>query len=53
MLNVIKACEVNQVKELILLSSSEVYQHANIIPTPEEIPLIIPDIKIQDFHMEG
>ncbi len=53
MLNVIKACEVNEVKELVLLSSSEVYQHANIIPTPENIPLIIPDIKNPRFSYGG
>ena len=38
MLNVLKACEINKIKELILISSSEVYHHAKIIPTPENIP---------------
>ena len=32
MLNVLKACEINKIKELILISSSEVYHHAKIIP---------------------
>ena len=53
MLNVLKACEVNEIRELILLSSSEVYQNAKIIPTPEEIPLIIPDIKNPRFSYGG
>ncbi len=53
MLNVLKACEVNEIRELILLSSSEVYHHAKIIPTPEEIPLIIPDIKNPRFSYGG
>ena len=53
MLNVLKACEVNDIRELILLSSSEVYQNAKIIPTPEEIPLIIPDIKNPRFSYGG
>ncbi len=53
MLNVLKACEENEIRELILLSSSEVYQHAKIIPTPEKIPLIIPDIKNPRFSYGG
>ena len=43
MCNVLDACIENNVGELILASSSEVYQHANVIPTPETVPLIIPD----------
>ena len=35
------------------MSSSEVYHHAKIIPTPEEIPLIIPDIKNPRFSYGG
>lgn len=42
-LNVIDACIENNVKELILASSSEVYQSTERIPTDEAIPLIIPD----------
>ena len=33
-----------EIKELILASSSEVYQKANIIPTPENAPFNIPDV---------
>ncbi len=53
MLNVLKACEINKIKELILISSSEVYHHARIIPTPENIPLLIPDIKNPRFSYGG
>lgn len=44
MLNVSEAAKNNNVKEIILISSSEVYQSPAIIPTPENIPLVIPDI---------
>lgn len=43
MLNVLDACIENNVKELILASSSEVYQSTDQIPTGETVPLIVPD----------
>lgn len=43
MLNVIDGCMKENVKELILASSSEVYQSTERIPTDEAVPLIIPD----------
>jgi len=43
-LNVIDSCIKNNVKELYLASSSEVYQTPNKIPTDENEPLKIPDI---------
>jgi len=43
MLNVIDACRAHGVGELLVVSSSEVYQVPPIIPTPEEVPLVIPD----------
>lgn len=43
MVNVIDACREHNVGELIVASSSEVYHHPPIIPTPEDVPLIIPD----------
>jgi len=43
-INVIEACKKNKIKELIIASSSEVYQKASIIPTPENIPLSIPNV---------
>ncbi|MDD3879927.1 MAG: NAD-dependent epimerase/dehydratase family protein [Syntrophomonas sp.] len=42
-LNVIDACRVQGIGELILSSSSEVYQSPAQIPTSESVPLSIPD----------
>lgn len=42
-LNVIEACLKHSVRELFLASSSEVYQVPPVYPTPEKVPLIIPD----------
>lgn len=44
MLNVIDACRNNGIGELVLASSSEVYQTPPSIPTAEDAPLIVPDI---------
>ena len=41
--NVIDGCIKNEVPELILASSSEVYQTPPLVPTNEEVPLLIPD----------
>ncbi len=43
MVNVIDACLKNGVGELVLASSSEVYQTPPVIPTDETVPLVIPD----------
>ena len=43
-LSVVNACKKNGIKNLIFSSSSEVYQSAKTVPTPEEVPLIIPDV---------
>lgn len=43
MMNVIDGCIRENVKELVLASSSEVYQTAEKIPTGENASLIIPD----------
>lgn len=42
-LNVIDACVANGVKTLVLFSSSEVFQDAPVVPTPEKVPFSIPD----------
>ena len=42
--NVIDACKKAAVPELVLASSSEVYQSPPEIPTKENAPLIIPDV---------
>jgi nucleoside-diphosphate-sugar epimerase len=44
MTNILDACIKENVPELILASSSEVYQAPPLIPTPEDVPLSVPDI---------
>ena len=43
MVNVLSACERLGVRELLLVSSSEVYQVPPTVPTPETVPLMVPD----------
>jgi nucleoside-diphosphate-sugar epimerase len=43
MVNVLSACEFLGIGELMLLSSSEAYQVATTVPTPETVPLTVPD----------
>lgn len=42
-MNVLDACLAENVRELILASSSEVYQTPPRIPTAEDVPLSVPD----------
>lgn len=44
MLHVLDACIHHRVRELILASSSEVYQTPPRIPTDESVPLVVPDV---------
>ncbi|MFM1756623.1 MAG: hypothetical protein RL621_1596 [Bacteroidota bacterium] len=53
MLSAVEACRANGIKELVLASSSEVYQSPAIIPTPENVPLIIPDIENPRYSYGG
>jgi nucleoside-diphosphate-sugar epimerase len=43
MLNLLGACEQWGVTDMMLVSSSEAYQVASVVPTPETIPLTVPD----------
>jgi nucleoside-diphosphate-sugar epimerase len=43
MQNILEAMKINNVPELYLASSSEVYQYPDIFPTPEAVPLVVPD----------
>ena len=43
MINVLDACLEHNVRELVLASSSEVYQTPSVVPTPENVPLSVPD----------
>lgn len=53
MINVLEACKKNKIKELILISSSEVYQFPPKIPTPEDVPLVVPDVSNARFSYGG
>lgn len=44
MLNVLDACRAHGVGQLTLVSSSEVYQTPPVIPTPETVPVVVPDV---------
>jgi nucleoside-diphosphate-sugar epimerase len=43
MLSVLDACAATGCGDLLLISSSEAYQVASVVPTPESIPLTVPD----------
>jgi len=43
MLNVLEAHRKHQFSKILLASTSEVYQTPQNVPTPEEVPLIVPD----------
>ena len=44
MLTVLDACAATGCSEMLLVSSSEAYQVAPVVPTPEDIPLVVPDV---------
>ena len=43
--NILKYASKKNISKTIVASSAEVYQDADIVPTPEYVPLIIPDVK--------
>ena len=43
MINLLDACVAEGVRNLVLASSSEVYQTPPVVPTPETVPLVVPD----------
>jgi nucleoside-diphosphate-sugar epimerase len=53
MSNILDAAIKNKVKNFVLASSSEVYQKPNKIPTPEEVPLIVPKLSNPRFSYGG
>ena len=53
MINVIDACRENGVGNLVLASSSEVYQTPLSVPTDELVPLIIPDVTNPRYSYGG
>ncbi|MFZ2656327.1 MAG: SDR family NAD(P)-dependent oxidoreductase [Victivallales bacterium] len=43
MMNVLDACASHRIREMVLVSSSEVYQTPPYVPTDEKVPLSVPD----------
>jgi len=52
-LNVIDACVAHGIKKLVLFSTSEAYQSPPIIPTPENVPLVVPDVTNPRYSYGG
>ncbi len=52
-LNVIDACIRHGIRSLYLFSTSEVYNNPPIVPTPENVPLLVPDISNPRFSYSG
>jgi nucleoside-diphosphate-sugar epimerase len=53
MMNVLDACQRHGVRELVLASSSEVYQTPPRVPTDESAPLSVPDVLNPRFSYGG
>jgi dTDP-glucose 4,6-dehydratase/UDP-glucose 4-epimerase len=53
MINLTQAAKKFGVKDFTLFSSSEVYQTPITIPTPENVPLVIPDIRNPRYSYGG
>ena len=53
MINVLDACVAEGVRDLVLASSSEVYQAPPVIPTDERAPLVVPDVLNPRFSYGG
>jgi len=52
-INIIELCKRNQVKKLLIASSSEVYSTPSKIPTTEKERILIPDIMNPRFSYSG
>jgi len=53
LLNVIEACRKAGVVDLAVASSSEVYQTPPVVPTNEEVPLVIPNVLNPRYSYAG
>lgn len=51
--NILAACEQAGCGELMVMSSSEAYQVAPMVPTPEDIPLVVPDVMNARYSYGG
>lgn len=53
MLAVVDACRLHGVRDLVVASSSEVYQTPEKIPTDETVPLVVPDVMNPRYSYGG
>lgn len=53
MLAVLDACQANAIRDLMVFSSSEVYQTPPVVPTPETVPLVVPDVMNPRYSYGG
>jgi nucleoside-diphosphate-sugar epimerase len=53
MMHVIDACLAEGVGDLVVASSSETYQNAATVPTPEDVPLVVPDVHNPRYSYGG
>lgn len=53
MLNVVDACRFHGIGDLVVASSSEAYQTPPVIPTPEDVPLVVPDVTSLRYSYGG
>ncbi|MCA8934099.1 MAG: NAD-dependent epimerase/dehydratase family protein, partial [Rhodospirillaceae bacterium] len=53
MLNVVDACRAHGIGDLVVASSSEVYQSPPAVPTAEQVPLVVPDIANPRYSYGG
>ncbi|MFW5659671.1 MAG: NAD-dependent epimerase/dehydratase family protein [Bacteroidota bacterium] len=53
MVNILDAAIHHNIREFYLASSSETYQTPPIVPTPEEVPLIVPDVMNPRYSYGG
>lgn len=53
MMNVLDACRDNGIDDMVLMSSSEAYQTPTTVPTPEDVPLVVPDVHNPRYSYGG
>jgi nucleoside-diphosphate-sugar epimerase len=51
--SVLAACQATGCTELMLISSSETYQAPLVVPTPEDVPLVVPDVTNPRYSYGG
>lgn len=52
-LEVVRACAAEGVRRLLFASSSEIYATPPVVPTPEDVPAVVPDVTNARFSYSG